>query len=281
MSIGRFAKLSGMTIKQLRYLDEKGLLKPKLRDANNRYRYYSHDQLDRLVLIKSMRDLGVPFAEIVRLFESNSLETCLNILQQQADAINHQMQEAMLTYKQCMSYILQIMLYQGLLSSHQYRKNSWESTISIVEVPLQSVIFTRHVSNIFADNLFLERYFELKGICHKANLLITESLHAIFHDGYMSQFESRKGDLETFFPIHSPIPDNVPSRQYGGYQGVQCMHIGHYKHLREKYLHLEQWAASRAVKIKPWSIEIYLLGPDITPDPDCYVTQIIIPIEND
>ncbi len=41
--IGSFAKVSNVTAKQLRYLEEKDLLIPKMRKENNNYRYYSHD----------------------------------------------------------------------------------------------------------------------------------------------------------------------------------------------------------------------------------------------
>ncbi|MFE0558831.1 MerR family DNA-binding transcriptional regulator [Paenibacillus sp. NPDC058910] len=45
MKISAFAKVSGISIKTLRYYDELGLLKPAHVDEQSGYRYYSEEQL--------------------------------------------------------------------------------------------------------------------------------------------------------------------------------------------------------------------------------------------
>jgi len=42
--IGRFAKLAGLTVPQLRHYDRRGLLPPAARDRRSGYRYYSAAQ---------------------------------------------------------------------------------------------------------------------------------------------------------------------------------------------------------------------------------------------
>ena len=46
MPIGRFARLTGLTVKALRHYDEVGLLRPAAVDPDTGYRSYAPDQFD-------------------------------------------------------------------------------------------------------------------------------------------------------------------------------------------------------------------------------------------
>lgn len=62
--ISDFAKLSGVTVKTLRYYDEIGLLKPKMVDESTGYRYYSEEQLLTLKRIASFKEEGFTLEQI-------------------------------------------------------------------------------------------------------------------------------------------------------------------------------------------------------------------------
>ena len=64
LSIGEFARASGLTAKALRLYDELDLLAPAHVEPANGYRYYSHDQLDRAHLVARLRLVGMPLARI-------------------------------------------------------------------------------------------------------------------------------------------------------------------------------------------------------------------------
>ena len=64
LSIGRFARLSGLSIGALRHYHELGLLVPARVDADTSYRSYAHAQLDDARLIARLRDLDVALPEI-------------------------------------------------------------------------------------------------------------------------------------------------------------------------------------------------------------------------
>lgn len=64
MSIGEFAKVSGLTPKALRLYDELGLLPPAQVDPRSGYRSYDRTQLDRAQLVGWLRGLGMPLARI-------------------------------------------------------------------------------------------------------------------------------------------------------------------------------------------------------------------------
>ncbi len=64
MSIGEFARLSRLSPKALRLYDELGLLPPAQVDPGSGYRWYGAGQLDSARLVASLRQIGVPLAQI-------------------------------------------------------------------------------------------------------------------------------------------------------------------------------------------------------------------------
>jgi DNA-binding transcriptional MerR regulator len=71
LSIGRFARLSGLSIGALRHYDELDLLRPADVDRFTGYRRYRRDQLDLARTIARLRDLEVPIEEIRELLGSD------------------------------------------------------------------------------------------------------------------------------------------------------------------------------------------------------------------
>lgn len=60
LPIGRFARLSGLSIGALRHYDELGILRPAHVDRETSYRRYRADQLDDARVIARLRELEVP-----------------------------------------------------------------------------------------------------------------------------------------------------------------------------------------------------------------------------
>ena len=58
--IGEFSKLTGASIKSLRYYDKIGVLKPYYVDENTNYRYYIPEQIIELNIIKLCLSLNLP-----------------------------------------------------------------------------------------------------------------------------------------------------------------------------------------------------------------------------
>ena len=62
LSIGRFARLSGLTVKALRHYDELGILRPTHVDSWTGYRWYEQAQVREAVAVRRLRALRVPLA---------------------------------------------------------------------------------------------------------------------------------------------------------------------------------------------------------------------------
>jgi DNA-binding transcriptional MerR regulator len=76
--IGAFARLAGISAKQLRAYDELRLFRPVWVDPSSSYRYYSPAQLPELRRILALRQLGMPLDEISELVRGGSLRDALD-----------------------------------------------------------------------------------------------------------------------------------------------------------------------------------------------------------
>ncbi len=74
MPIGEFSERSGLSPKRLRSYAAGGLLVPAAVDATSGYRYYSPGQLRDAQLIDSLREAGMPLADIAALLRAPSAE---------------------------------------------------------------------------------------------------------------------------------------------------------------------------------------------------------------
>ena len=74
MSIGRFARLSGLTVGTLRHYDQVGLLRPANVNGDTRYRRYGKDQLPQARAIRRLRELDLSLDEIRQVLASGDLE---------------------------------------------------------------------------------------------------------------------------------------------------------------------------------------------------------------
>ncbi|MEV5971785.1 MerR family transcriptional regulator [Streptomyces sp. NPDC051921] len=66
LTIGDFARATGLSAKSLRRYDELGLLPPARVDPYSGYRYYAEEQVDRARLVGWLRRIGMPLAEVGR-----------------------------------------------------------------------------------------------------------------------------------------------------------------------------------------------------------------------
>ncbi|MFJ9849423.1 MerR family transcriptional regulator [Streptomyces sp. NPDC101150] len=66
LTIGRFARLCRLSVKQLRHYDELGLLAPVRVDAGSGYRYYAPGQARDALTIALLREMDLPLAVIAR-----------------------------------------------------------------------------------------------------------------------------------------------------------------------------------------------------------------------
>ena len=100
--IGEFAKLSGASIRTLRFYDNIDLFKPDDIDLFTGYRYYSEKRLEEFQLIMKLKDLGFSLEEIKEnlnnITESVILSKKEELMQARDNLIQNQRKVSLLKY---------------------------------------------------------------------------------------------------------------------------------------------------------------------------------------
>lgn len=84
--IGLLSTYFGISKQTLIHYDRIGLLKPSIVE-DNKYRYYTFEDVDRLELILRLKDTGLSLKEIAAYLESPSLEESIQLLKNQNDQL--------------------------------------------------------------------------------------------------------------------------------------------------------------------------------------------------
>lgn len=80
-TISQVARLTGINTKAIRYYESIGLLPPPSR-GSNQYRRYSMADVNRLILLRRIRYLGVPLSTVKSLLIGASDARCIDIQQE-------------------------------------------------------------------------------------------------------------------------------------------------------------------------------------------------------
>jgi DNA-binding transcriptional MerR regulator len=67
-TIGDFSKITGLTVKTLRFYHEQGLLEPSAVDAETGYRYYDRSKIEAARVITCLRSLDFTLEEIREIY---------------------------------------------------------------------------------------------------------------------------------------------------------------------------------------------------------------------
>ena len=92
LTIGEFSRLCRVTIKTIRHYEKIGLLTPEKVDRYSNYRYYSVGQMQRMLTIRQLKELGFSLEEIVTLFNDSSHFPDARMLAEKIDETEQQIQ---------------------------------------------------------------------------------------------------------------------------------------------------------------------------------------------
>ena len=84
LTVGEMAKLAGISRQTLIYYDKEGIFRPSSVNRETGYRYYTADQLETLVNILNLREVGVPLREIRAHMAARTAEGTAALLREQA-----------------------------------------------------------------------------------------------------------------------------------------------------------------------------------------------------
>lgn len=270
LKISDFSKLSHISIRMLRYYDEKDILKPLI-VKDNGYRYYEYTQLSIASNITYLRYLGFSTDKIKEILveysggkDSNEfLQQQLKILQQEQIVIQEKIHALTMTINK-MKQEEKIMNYQ----------------VEIKEIPAMYMMCKRDIIPSYDKEYLL--WQGLTSEIAAKNMDVTYSQEsttmAVFYD---SGYKEQDVDVEICVEVDGKYEDtdHIKFKSIPATKVASVTYTGGYEHISDVCFCIGKWISDHDLEICGPDFSIYHVGYDKTDNPDNFVTEICYPIK--
>lgn len=261
-SIGEFSKITGLTIKTLRFYHERGVLVPAYVDSGSGYRYYDDRNVETGRTIVALRDLGFSLDEISEVLKDFTDESdILKSLKRQKS----QLRERMARDRAIVSTINHIIQKENE-ARQMTQKASYQ--IEVKELP----------SLIVAGIRMKGRYDECGSAFGKLGRLLGRHIAGkplcLYYDG---EYRESDADFEPCMPVRKLLSiDGVDVRELRGGTAVTLIHQGLYSELGRSYEKIIRFIKENNYRMLVPSREVFLKGPGMIfkGNPQKYLTEI-------
>jgi DNA-binding transcriptional MerR regulator/effector-binding domain-containing protein len=265
-SIGEFSKITGLTVKTLRFYHDKGLLVPALVDDRTAYRYFDFRQIDKARVITRLRGLEFSLEQIGEIMAASEDEAdILDFLQRQRTLLEQKMRQ----YRGIVGSLDKI-----IQSEKEARMALHNSTFEVEEKRLDPLLI--------AGVRLKGRYSECgKGFAKIGRAFGRHISGKCFLLHFDSEFKEDDADFEACMPIRKGKDvDGISVREIPGGRCVSLLHKGPYAELSRSYAKVLAYVKEHGYEIVMPTREVYLKGPGMIfkGNPKNYLTEIQIQI---
>ncbi len=260
LTIGEFATLSHLSVRTLRRYHEAGLLEPAAVDPFTGYRYYSAEQIPPAQVIRRLRDLDVPLAEVKAILATASP-------QRRAELITGHLQrlEGELDRTKAAVTSLRQLLRPGAADLHVDVRSVPARTVAAISghVPREETLrwYDGAMAELDAAFPAADRTGPPGG--RYANELFTEGA----------------GTMTVFRPVRQPRESGrITVTELPAAELAVTVHPGPHDDIDVTYGRLGAWVTGHALAVNGPVHETYLTGPRDTSAPSQWRTEIGWPI---
>ncbi len=282
-SVGEMAKLCNISSRLLRHYDKKNLIVPAIRDSKNNYRFYTQYQIEEILLLKEMRQIGMPLERISSLLADRNLAKLNVELDVWLTSAKAELEQAQKKYNKTIELMFRLLNAKNYMHTKTSDRLSMVNSIEIVNIPKRDIVSTRREGLHSIWFSFIDRRAELYGFIEQYGLEINGPNMSIFHQDYMSQFgkkhEECQNDVEVFAVLAKESASCGYCRVQEAFSAVTCMHIGSYRSAKSTYQKLEAWAKENHLSLSGDSVEEYIIGATQTNNEENYLTRILLPLK--
>jgi DNA-binding transcriptional MerR regulator/effector-binding domain-containing protein len=267
-TIGDFSKITGLTVKTLRFYHEQGLLIPSAVDDKTGYRYYDRSKIETARVITHLKSLDLTIEEIGAILRDAKDDADLRDIMER--------QKALLESKIKRYRMIVRSLNQFLAAEAETRKLMTKPTFQVEEKTVEPMLIAGiRMKGRYADSgtgfsrigKSLGRY-----ICGKPMLL-----------HYDAEFRQDDADFEACMPVRTEKQvDGIGVRRIAGGRCVSCLHKGPYDQMGRSYAKILDYIRGKGYEVQMPTREIYHKGPGMIfrGNPRNYLTEIQILIED-
>ena len=270
--IGRFSIVTRLSLKALRYYDEKGILAPKAKDPFTGYRNYTGDQIAVGVKISTLTGLGFSLEEIAEILQA----------EEKGDqaAIEKRLKERL---SETRIEINRLERVAALLSNGKGEMLKMTLTEPVVkETPTLRVMCKRAKGEYgpTIGRLIGELMQCIYSPENQRNFVkMVGPLMTIYHD---HEYNEEEADLEVAVPISGRVTVTDPSievRNIPPQRVVSLIHKGPYESMGQAYAKLNEHITKNGLSYAGPMMDLYLNDPNKV-SRDEVMTEIQAPIRS-
>lgn len=272
-SIGEMAKLNKISAQTLRFYDKKGILKPKIVNKDNGYRYYSIEQFEVLDTISYLKYIGMSLEEIQNYLAEKSIENPVNLLEKQIEITERKIKD--LTY-------IKEKIHQKLDKiTSCINLNLYNNTETFVKEISERKIISSEMINSNSIMDFLKGMKSVQNILGESSLVFNGSYSVIIPYANL-----RKGNFDQFSAVYIFVDDdsmdhftnhNLKFFPAGKYACIY--HRGPYEETYKSYTKLIKFIEENELEVVGDAIEIPSIDFTMVHDYNEMLTEIQIPIK--
>lgn len=261
-SIGEFSKMTGLTVKTLRFYHEQQLLVPSHVEAGSGYRYYAESKIETARAISVLRELEFPIAEIKEILSHpNDDADILAFLESRRSEIRQRMRNDREIARR-----LDLMITSEREASETMKQSNDQVEEKTIEpILVASIRMKGKYSDCGRGFGKIGRRFG-RHLCGKPMML--------HHD---SEYRAEDANFEVAMPIKKgESVDEIEVQQLPGGPCLSLMHRGPYDEISHAYERLLKYAKSNDLRYAPVTREVYHKGPGVIfkGNPKKYLTEI-------
>lgn len=263
--IGSFSRITQLSVKTLRYYHEEGLLIPVKIDAQSGYRYYDAANLEKAMMIKTLRELE---------FGIDEIREITNQCKKDKDVYNY----LKLKQKEIdMRIKNNIKLKRKLKIFIEYSKGD-------TRVMTDYDINVKNIESQLMASIRFKGYYHEVGkafgtIFRVAGRYCNGNPFSLYYD---KEYKEKEADIEACVPVRKEISHpGVVCRQLEAAKVISLMHKGSYEQLGRSYKKVFDYVNDKQLEMLSPSREIYVKGPGMffRGNPKKYITEIQIAVK--
>lgn len=265
--IGEFSRLARVTVRTLRHYEKIGLLRPGIVDIWTGYRYYSPDQLQKLLSIIQLKQLGFSLSEILELYEDDTHTPDIGALESKIKACEEELQRLRDRHTQLQNLVFA----QKKLMNME--KIYFDSLPSIVVAYNRTVIANYDALGMHLVTVVAPEMARLGCECPEPGYCFTVEID--------KEYKAENFEIEYCEKVASAKTDSdiVKFKTLPEYPTAICMKVyGPYTRLRESYLELFAEISKMGYEIVDAPRTCYVDGIWNQEDPEKWLTIIQVPV---
>lgn len=270
LTIGEFSNICKVSAKTLRYYAEIGLLLPDEINPENGYRYYSVNQLEKMLLINRLKAYCFSLEEIKSIFESEELmdEVLFAALSKKKKELAAKVQEYENTLHQIDSDMSDLRNGRSIMSYME------RIDVQLAEIPMMYLLSIR-------KNVLEQEFPEEYRICfgklfrkmEEKKLTAAAPPMVLFHSDEYSPF-----GLDTEFAV--PVREYVTgTRDFCPGLCLKTVVQGSYSQLPSVYVKLTEYAKKEGYENSNALYEVYVTSPAEVSQEGDLVTEVYYPVK--